>query len=462
MTASLPSVTAQRVALLAVIVLAATSAGFAAQAPPPAPFIVVSDDPSGLYPSGHDIVFTVTPGAGGTAADLATAAVTVLFNGTAECPVVRSMGAGALTLRVTPGQPGSYRCDVALPAVPKTAPVVVSAGAVVAPEAVRAPVPEPADFDAFWQGKKAALAAHPFTCEVKPLADDLRKPIARFEADGYECLVVGVAVPLDGVRPVQGYLARPKMAKPGGHPAILHLRAAGVSGNWCIASPWDAMNLAKEYGAIVLDINAHGLPNDQPKEFYSTIEQNELRDYKLQGARSRDSFYFVGMYARLLRSVDFLCREPAWDQRHLIAMGGSQGGGQAMAIAGLDARVSAVCVAVPAMCNFSAVLHGSTSGWPNPVGSVRGADQAEVAAAVSYCDNVNLAARSKAETLILVGLIDQVCPPQGVYAAFNNLTGRKRIIAYPHRGHTTVPKEDLWLGDEAVVWRDFITHHIAP
>ena len=448
-----------QLALMVTAALATAPDACAAQAAPPAPFIVVSDEGSGVYPAGRDIIFTIKPGEGGTAADLATATLKVLFNGTVECAAERSLADGVMTLRVKTAQPGSYRCDAAQPAVGKAPPVVISAGTIVAPEAIRAPVAEPPDFDAFWKAKKAALASQPLTSDLKPISAELAKTIPKSASVDYECLDLTVNVPLEGIRPVRGLLSRPKVAKPGSCPAILYLHAAGVSGS--IPKPWEGMNLANEYGAIVLDINAHGIPNDQPKDFYFQLEQHELNGYKLMGIHNRDTVYFVGMYARLLQSVAFLSQQKEWDGRHLIAIGGSQGGGQALAIAGLDARVSAVSAAVPAMCNFSGVLHQSTSGWPNPVGCVRAQDQAEVAAAVSYCDNVNLATRSKAETQIFVGLIDPVCPPQGIYAAFNNLTTRKTIIAHPHRGHSPVPKEDLWIGDDAALQKDFIKHHIA-
>ena len=34
-----------------------------------------------------------------------------------------------------------------------------------------------------------------------------------------------------------------------------------------------------------------------------------------------------------------------------------------------------------------------------------------------------------------VGLMDQVCPPSTVYAAYNHYAGRKRMEVYPFNGH---------------------------
>ncbi|MEI7732324.1 MAG: acetylxylan esterase [Verrucomicrobiota bacterium] len=444
--------------LTTAVCLLAFSAG-AAGTPATLPFIINSDEASGIYPSDRDIVFTVKPGEGKTPADLEAALVKIVFNGVEEFKAEKSLAADAITLRVKPGQPGSYRCDVSQP-VAGTKSAVVSAGAVVTPAKIAPAIPEPADFDAFWQTRKDALKTKPLSFELKPLSDDQRKHVTRLAEAGYECFDLSIEVPIPGIRPVRGYFARPKNVPAGGCPALLYLRAAGVSGAWCVANPWEAMNRAKEHGVMVLDINAHGIPNDLTKEAYQQLEKGELLDYKFQARTNKNTFYFVGMYLRLLRSVDFLCAQKEWDGRHLIAMGGSQGGGQALAAAGLDDRVSAVSAVVPAMCDLSGILVKRTSGWPNPVGFSAPKDQPEVSAAVSYCDNVNLASRSKAETQIFVGLIDTTCPPQGVFAAYNNLRTVKSILAYPHMGHTSVPKEDLWIGDTPVMQNNFIKRHL--
>ena len=57
------------------------------------------------------------------------------------------------------------------------------------------------------------------------------------------------------------------------------------------------------------------------------------------------------------------------------------------------------------------------------------------AVTLSYFDGVNLSARAKAKTLFSVGLMDQVCPPSTVYAAYNHWAGEKEIRVYPYNGH---------------------------
>jgi len=54
---------------------------------------------------------------------------------------------------------------------------------------------------------------------------------------------------------------------------------------------------------------------------------------------------------------------------------------------------------------------------------------------LSYFDGVNFAARAKAPALFSVGLMDDICPPSTVYAAYNHYAGEKEIRAYEYNNH---------------------------
>ena len=425
------------------------------------PYILTSDEPSGIYASGRDIVFTVRPGKGRTMSDLERASVKVIFNGLSDFATGKTMGDGVLSLRLKPSLPGWYRCEVSGPAV-SNAPATASAGVLVSPADIKPAASPPMDFDAFWTAKRSAVESAPLKFQFKPVHAEQHKDIMEYEKAGYECFDVCIELPVANVRPVRGFMARPKGAKLGSCPAIISFKAAGVSGSWCLASAWWAMTLSKDYGAIVLDLNAHGIPNDQPQAYYQQLEKGDLYDYAAQGKGKRDTFYFVGMYQRLMQSINFVCAQKEWDGKHLVCIGESQGGGQALAAAGLDQRVTAVSAIVPALCDLSGSLANRSAGWPNPLGGRSGSmTPKEVAAAIGYCDNVYLASRSKAETQIFAGLIDTVCPPHGIFAAFNNLQGKKRYYVYPHKFHSGLPGEDLWIGDINTLQRAFIKQAVG-
>jgi len=431
------------VAITAVPVVAASSAVASS-------LIVESQEKSGIYPLGKEVVFTIKPAEGAEAVDLGTMAVTITRDGWEKVAIPEAKRNGALLeARFTPAAAGWYMCEASPANAGRKA--VARAGVVVSPEKVGPSMPEPKDFDEFWNARRAALAAMPLKADLKPV--EVADP-------QIECVSIEASCPQ--TNPVRGYYARPKEAKARSCPAILFLRAAGVSGDWCKASVKNAASLARQYGAIVLDINAHGMLNGQPPEYYRNLEQGELRNYWTQGTDDRDKFYFVGMYVRLLRSIEFLAAQEQWDGKHLITIGESQGGGQALAAAGLDKRVSAVVALVPAMCDFTGPVAKRAGGWPQPVGrDVESEHTKKVIDAVRYCDNVNLATRSRAETLVFVGLVDTTCSAPGVFAVYNSLPGNKRIVAYPHKPHSGLPKEDAWIGDIPKVQEKFIRRHIA-
>jgi len=54
---------------------------------------------------------------------------------------------------------------------------------------------------------------------------------------------------------------------------------------------------------------------------------------------------------------------------------------------------------------------------------------------LAYFDGANLATRATAPALFSVALMDQICPPSTVYAAYNRYTGSKRIVEYPFNDH---------------------------
>ena len=234
-----------------------------------------------------------------------------------------------------------------------------------------------------------------------------------------------------GWSPVSGYFGLPKDAEPKSLPAILWVHGAGVRssslGNAVKGAKWDMLSM---------DINAHGIPNGKPSEYYSDLSKGRLKDYRQAGRESRETVYFRGMFLRLVRALDFLTSRPEWDGKHLIVIGHSQGGGQALAAGGLDPRVTLIASGVPAICDHSGRAAGRINGWPKlvPMGE-DGKPEPKSLEAGRYVDGVNFASRCKAQAIMSVGFIDTVCPPSSCYAAYNCLQGPKEIVNVPLMGH---------------------------
>jgi len=297
-----------------------------------------------------------------------------------------------------------------------------------------------ADFAEYWERERNNLLTLPYDIKTSAVKDS--------DIDtGYSC--VNVEINCTGPKPARGYLAKPEIAAPKSLPIVILVHAAGVKGSWCRSEPGNAMKYAR-MGVLCFDLNAHGMLNGQTEEYYADLEAGELKNYFLQGLTSRDDFYFRGMYLRLMRTIDFLTKQPEWDGKRIVVIGESQGGGQALVAAGLDKRVSAVVAVVPAMCDWLGPLADREGGWPQPLK----ADVAreEILKTVPYFDAANILKKSKATLFVEIGLIDITCPPASVYAAINQAKGRKIIFAVPFRSHQS-PKNSMAKTWEETVYK---------
>ena len=214
---------------------------------------------------------------------------------------------------VTGKQPGFLRCQVTFDA-PDGKKLQAAIGAGFSPTKIGLSLPVPDDFDAFWTEQKKQLAAVPLEPQLTR-ADQpgMKEDIECFDLQ-LKCL---------GDAPVSGYFARPTNAKPKSLPAILWVHGAGVRSS----AAGNALQGAK-HGMLSLDINAHGIPNGKPPEFYQELNNGRLKDYRATGRESRETSYFRGMFLRLVRAIDFLTSQPEWDGKVVAVIGHSQGGGQ--------------------------------------------------------------------------------------------------------------------------------------
>jgi len=298
-----------------------------------------------------------------------------------------------------------------------------SIGLVVEPGMFKPGTTRPKDFDQFWKAQKKAIRAIPM---------DVKKVPVKESGNGFNCF--DTEINCIGPKPARGYFAKPELAKPKSLPIVLLVHAAGVKGFWCRSEPVNALRYAKMgKGTLCFDLNAHGMLNGQPEEYYVNLENGELKNYYHKGLENIKDFYFRGMYDRLIRTLDFLTSQPEWDGKRIIVIGESQGGGQALAAAGLDKRVTVAVATVPAMCDWGGTLVNRKGGWPQPF-EVKG-DKDKMISTLPYFDAAHLLMNSKATILVEIGLIDNTCPSTSVYAAVNEAKGRKIIYAVPYRPH---------------------------
>lgn len=382
---------------------------------------VLTDRPEALYTVLEPVTFRVQVLHEGTPVTEGEVALELSNDGSNVIEsTTRALAAEPITLTGTLDQPGFLRCTATY-TLPDSTKVIGLGAAGLDPLNIKPSMPVPDDFDAFWAAKKAKLAEVPMNPRLTPVASAVAG-VSVFDVQ-LDCL---------GGAPVSGYYCLPAGAAPKSLPATLVVHGAGVRSS--ILRP----ELAAE-GLLVLDINAHGIPNGQPDEYYEQLAEGRLKHYRLHGREDRETIYFLGMYYRLMRAMDFLTAQPEWDGKFLIVQGASQGGGQSLVAAGLDPRVTAIAPGVPAMCDHSGVING----WPRIVPrDEAGKPNEKIMEVAGYFDAMNFATRTKAQALVSVGFIDNTCRPTTVYAAYNNLQGEKKIFNMPLLGHKNAPEWD--------------------
>lgn len=396
---------------------------------------VAPDHERGVYERGEEIVFRVTVTRDGEAVTEGTVDYEIRLNdfatmeeGSAE------LSADGAAVRTRLSEPGALILKATYTPADGEA-LTGEVGAVVDPFSIQPSLPAPEDFDEFWAAQKARLAETPMNARLTPVPDPL--PDVTW-GPAVECFDVQLDCP--GGAPVSAYFVRPKDAAPGSLPASVSFHGAGVR-NSNLQGAW---NQAKR-NCLGMDVNAHGLPNGKSREYYNDLRSGEMRDYAVRGIESRETYYFLGMYLRVARALEFLCSQPEWDGRNLIVTGGSQGGAQALVAAGLDERVTLVSAGLPALCDLTAATIERRPGWPFFTSPELGVEYRDT---VRYFDVCNFARRARAAAVVRVGLIDHVCPPPTVLGACNQLKGEKYVFIVPSSGHSFTSRRDRAEADE--------------
>jgi cephalosporin-C deacetylase len=157
-----------------------------------------------------------------------------------------------------------------------------------------------------------------------------------------------------------------------------------------------------------------------------------------RGVTSPETYYYTRLITDAALAVDAAADLAGPDAK--ISVGGaSQGGGLSLAAAALHGNRIAACQAdVPFLCDIQRAITLA----PGPpyteipeflAHNTHLTDQ--VLDTLRYVDCALLARRITAPTLMSVSLMDPVCPPSTVFAAYNEITASKDIVVNPFSKH---------------------------
>ncbi len=290
-------------------------------------------------------------------------------------------------------------------------------GAIASPEKIKLSAEKPEDFDTFWNTQLAVLQSIPKNEKLK------RQKSGDKDVNYYKVKMDNI----NGTK-IRGQLARPSKGKK--FPALLIVQWAGV---YPLQKDW-IIDKAKK-GWLVLNINPHDLPIDEVDSFYKEQANGPLRNYPGIGNEDKNTSYFLRMYLSCYRAAQYLTERNDWNGETLVVMGASQGGLQSLMTAGLHPKITASLALVPAGFDMMGPVVGREPGWPKWYNNIENKDVQKVRETSKYFDVANFIPKITCPVLVGIGLLDEVCPPEGIYAGLNQLKTSKEIILLPESEH---------------------------
>lgn len=163
-----------------------------------------------------------------------------------------------------------------------------------------------------------------------------------------------------------------------------------------------------------------------------------LGGFMTRGVLDPREYYYRRLFTDAVLAVDAAKSLPGAAPDRVAVHGVSQGGGVALAVASLRDDLSAVMADVPFLADFPrALAMASTGPYLELVAYLASHREQldQVMATLAYFDVATLVARAQAPALLSVALMDTVCPPSTVYAAYHAYAGAKELRTYPFNDH---------------------------
>jgi len=288
--------------------------------------------------------------------------------------------------------------------------------------AYRPPLTCQPDFASFWQETLTLGRQGPLDATFTPYDYPLRN------ATLYDVRYTG----WNGARIAAWYI-RP--SGPGPFPAVVVYHGYGGSkGHPHHHFVWTLQG----YAVLAVDTRGQSGASTDPTPYSS----GHVKGWMTAGILDPQEYYYRGAYVDCVRALDVLATRPEVDMAHVALTGMSQGGALTLAVAALDPRPVLAMPEMPYLCHFQrAVDMAMRMPYLEISDYIRAypEHEAQVWRTLSYFDNMNLAPRVRCPVLMSVGLIDDICPPSSVFAAYNRLECEKEMAVFRYHNHEDVP-----------------------
>jgi cephalosporin-C deacetylase len=290
---------------------------------------------------------------------------------------------------------------------------------------------EPDDFDDFWRAALAEAAGFPLDVRLTPVETDLAT------IDVFDVTFAGA-----GGDPIRAWLRLPR-AHPWPLPAIVQFHGYG-SGR---GHPLDDLLWASAgYAHLLMDVRGQGGGYAGGDTGDPAGSGPSAPGFLTRGIESPLTYFYRRVFVDAVRALHVLRQHPAVDAARVGAVGASQGGGIALAVAGLVPDLAGVFVQAPFLADIRRATLITGAGPYQEIRHFLAAHRIAVDrlfGTLGYFDAVGFARRAAAPAWFSTGLMDDMCPPSTAFGAYHAYAGPKQIKVWEYNGHDAGGPEDL-------------------
>jgi cephalosporin-C deacetylase len=294
-------------------------------------------------------------------------------------------------------------------------------------------LPEPPDFDAFWAETLAEARQFP----LNPTFTEVDYGLKTVKA--YDVTFAGY-----GGHPIKGWLLLPAGTI---QPLAGIMEFIGYGGGRATPLNWLGWASAG-YAFMVMDTRGQGSSwqrGDTPD--IADGGNPSYPGFMTQGILNPRHYYYRRLFCDTVRAIEAFQSHPLVDPERIAVTGGSQGGGMTIAATALSPSVKIAMPDVPFLCHFRRATEITDKAPYSEIASylrVHRHQMDTVFNTLNYFDGVHFAKRIGARVLCSVALMDTICPPSTVFAAYNAIQSPKEMRVYTYNDHEGGGADHHW------------------